>query len=180
MLDLQRPNAQRVLGHSFIERMTGRRFAVLTIGNEAYTRHQLVTQIGTGNFRAARILSDTCRKLELNSVKDLYNFSPYELSAEQGLGITTIFVLMSLFEAKGLDPYRWMFGKGKVAEEAAVSFDTMKKQSRKREVEGAKRERSAKRSAERKRGNERTKRYLKEKNGRAVEAAIEGLQSATH
>jgi hypothetical protein len=140
MLQLER--ATPILGTTFIERMTGAKHAILRIGNEAFTRHELVTRVGTGNFRAARILSDLCKTLNLTSVKDLYMISPYELAGTHGIGVTTLFVLMSLFEAKGLDVMKW-YGKSYSKGESAVSFDSLKHRAAKRDVEAAQREKAA-------------------------------------
>lgn len=181
MLDLN-DKAASALGHSFIERMNGRGNAVLKIGAETFTRHQLVRQIGTGNFRAARILSDTCSRLGLHSVKDLYNISPYSLAAEEGLGVTTLFVLMALFAAKGLDPYRWFFGKGKQAE-AAVTFDTLKHQAAKRDIEAKKTEKALLKRNNAIAHNKRTGTFLRagSKKGKVIDlpAALEDQLQAT-
>jgi hypothetical protein len=141
MLHLEQ--AAPMLGTTFIERMTAPKYAIMRIGNELFTRHQLVTQIGTGNFRAARILANLCARLNLSSVKDLYLISPYQLAAEHGVGVTTLFVLMSLFEAKGLDVMKW-YGKGaRVAGEDLANFDTLKKRASAVEAEATKREKVA-------------------------------------
>lgn len=130
----------RVLGHTFVERMTNStKYAVMTIGNERFTRHQLVTEIGTGNFRAARILSDLCKTLRLSSVNDLYLISPYELASTHGIGVTTLYVLMALFESRGLSVPRW-YGLNNGGAKSAVTFEGLKTRAMKRDRESDKRE----------------------------------------
>jgi hypothetical protein len=135
---LQLDRAARILGSTFVDRLTSKKHAVLTIGNESFTRHQLVTQVGTGNFRAATILSEVAANLKVSSVKDLYAFSPYELAALHGLGTTTIFVLMSLFESKGLDAMKWCGLQSPASAKKVVSFVTVKHRLQRKDQVAAK------------------------------------------
>lgn len=155
MLHLER--VEPFLGSTFIERLTGKRFAVLKIGNEHFTRHQLVTEVGTGNFLAARNLSKLVSELGLTTVRDLYRISPYELAGTHGIGTATLYVLMSIFEKKGLDVHKWMGGK------ATKTFTTLKHNATKKDAAAAKGEKQAIARAESRRGNARTKDYLKKK-----------------
>jgi hypothetical protein len=135
-----------ILGHAFVERMTGKKYAVLRIGNETFTRHQLVTEIGTGNFRAAALLSELCQRLDIKSVKDLINYSPYALAAEHGVGVTTLFVALSLLSTRGVNVRSWFYMK-ETKTEHQVSFETLKHRATKRDAAA---EKDAKKTLKRK------------------------------
>jgi len=80
---------------------------LLTIGKKKWTRYQLVSTIGVGNFRAVMILLDALQKLGIKDVEALKRTPPVALAAIKGVGTTTLFVLMSLLDGEGVDVQEW-------------------------------------------------------------------------
>jgi len=129
-------NLQRLIGSTFIDRITDNDHPALKIGTDQWTTRQLGKQIGVTNTKAARLLTLAAATMSppAKNVRDFYNrTTPYLLAGLHGLGVTTMYVLWEVFAAVGLDPDEW--SESGPTDSALVSFITLKK----REQAGEKR-----------------------------------------
>lgn len=115
-LDAYRP----MLGKTFVD---GFRRPVLVIGEgraaRTWTRQQLVTELASGNFAAARILTEKLKGIGVTSVREFLNLGAIALADVKGVGEATIFVALRAVRALGEDEHKW-FGKD------TVTFNTLK------------------------------------------------------
>jgi len=114
----------KIVGLSFVQRLTDAdRYALLVIGRDRWS-YADVAALGIIQPRACRILSRIAADLKATNTRDLYTqTSPYILAGLEGCGVTTLYVALKVFAAKGLNPDAW-YVRG---EKAAVrSFLTLK------------------------------------------------------
>jgi hypothetical protein len=114
----------RFLGATFWRELTDSAHnALLTIGKDRWSYAE-VAKLGVIQPRACRILSRIAADLGVRDVRDLYKqTSPYTLAGLEGVGVTTLYVALKVFAAKGLSVDTW-YVRG---ERAAVrSFQTLK------------------------------------------------------
>lgn len=123
----------QILGKTFMDQLTSTadKYAPLRIGSRRWSKNLLVTELGTGNFHAARNLSKLCVELKITTVNQLLSTPPEVFAACKGLGDTTLFVIMKLQETyrAGVDISKWY--------RSDVSFNAMKR----RETKGESQER---------------------------------------
>ena len=114
----------RALGATFVARLTdARRWPLLTIGKDRWS-YADVASLGVIQPKACRILSRVAADLDAKSTRDLYGkCSPYYLAGLPGVGVTTLYVLLRVFVAKGLDVDGW-YAKGQA--ETVRRFQTLK------------------------------------------------------
>jgi hypothetical protein len=97
---------ERLLGKTFIEKQQE---GILAIGRDIWSRQEIVDELHCGNFVAAQNLTKVARKLDVDSLDQLLNrFTIEDLFAQDGFGITTMFVLMCAQEARKKDPLAWV------------------------------------------------------------------------
>jgi hypothetical protein len=90
------------LGRHFVDSLTNaEKFAVLVIGHDRWTRHQLANELGVVHTVAAGRLSAIAKDLGVKDTADLYaRTSPYSLTAvEYRAGVTTLYVMFAAFRA---------------------------------------------------------------------------------
>lgn len=122
--DFTNARLKTLLGSTAIDHLTDTTDAPLRIGTRRWSRHQLATQLGVINARAARLLTVAAEHIGATSVRELYQKSSPYTFALHGIGEMTLYVLWRLFEAEGLDVDTWaQAGK---ADEALVSFRSLK------------------------------------------------------
>lgn len=98
--------SEQLLGKTFISKQQE---AILAIGRDVWTRQQLVDDAHCGNFIAAHNLTKVARKLQVDSLDQLLTrFTMEDLFAEQGFGLTTMYVLMCVQESRHKDPLKWV------------------------------------------------------------------------
>lgn len=108
-----------ILGQAFVASLTDPQFAVLRIGRDTWTRHQVANQLGLVHTRACAILSGIAKELGVADTKDLYETtSPYTF-ADKPAGVTTMFVMFCAFRDRDLSVEHW-YHKGQ--KDAIVSF----------------------------------------------------------
>jgi hypothetical protein len=113
------------LGQSFITKITAsdETHAILRIGRDKWSRHDVATRLGVTHTIACALLSRICKSLKVESTKDLYaNSSPYTFASYRA-GVTTLYVMFAAFRDKGLDVQAW-YSQGE--KKAVVSFLTLK------------------------------------------------------
>lgn len=112
------------LGRTFVNELTdARAHPLLVIGKDRWSYAE-VAHLGVIQPRACRILSRIAGELKAKDTRDLYKLtSPYTLAGLEGCGVTTLYVALRAFAAKGLNVRAW-YVRG---ERAAVrSFLTLK------------------------------------------------------
>ena len=116
-----------ILGKSIVEHLRAREAAaVLTIGSDRFTRHQL-SKIGCFNFAAAaRLTHLLTHELKLKNTRDLfYNVGPQHL-ALPGLGAISLATLGAAFEVLKLGTLADYVGRHTDKGMTIVTFHTMK------------------------------------------------------
>ena len=93
-----------MFGKTWVDRQSD---PLLTLGNRKWTRYELVSKIGVGNFRAVTILLDALQRLGIHTLDDLKGVNPLALAAVRGVGTTTLFVVMSLLDSEGVNATTW-------------------------------------------------------------------------
>lgn len=121
-----------VFGKTWVDRQTE---PIFTLGTKRWTRYQLVSRVGVGNYRAVTILMDALQRLHVNSVKDLWNLSPVALASIKGVGVTTLFVTMSLLDSEEFNVKEWYAHH--------QTFTTLKNQEKKKKADAKKEARRA-------------------------------------
>jgi hypothetical protein len=114
----------RFVGVTFVKHLTdATHFPLLVIGKDRWSFAE-VAALGIIHPRACRIVSKLAATLKVRDAKDLYKqTSPYMLAGEVGCGVTSLFVLLRVFDALGLNANAW-YVRG---EKAAVrTFETLK------------------------------------------------------
>lgn len=109
---------QKILGSTFVNALNDKDHALLRDGKNAYTKHQLVMQFGTGNFLAARRLAVQMQAMKMKSIMEFFSIPPQHLGEIHGFGTTMIYVLICIGKAKGVDIKQWY--------KEGVSFATIK------------------------------------------------------
>lgn len=127
---------QGVFGKSWVDTQTA---PLLRIGQREWTRYELVSKVGVGNYRAITILMDALQQLQIRTMRDLWALSPVALAGIKGVGVTTLFVTMSLLDSEEFDVKQWYshhhtFGTLKAQEKkkAEVLVATRRRRRRKR------------------------------------------------
>ena len=121
------PKLSRLVGSTFVHRLTDHAHAPLIIGSDRWTVHDLVTLCGVGNFRAARILSTEVKRIGgVKNLRHLYETTSPHTFTLRGVAETTLYVLWRVFQSRGLDPDAW-------AGDIDVSFSSMKRRDQKAE-----------------------------------------------
>lgn len=82
------------LGKTFIDRLT--QDVILTVGSSTYSRDDLVREIHVGNFWAATRLGNVLKDLGITTPNQLAALAPEDLAAIEGVGETTVYVLLCL------------------------------------------------------------------------------------
>lgn len=95
---------QGVFGKTWVDAQTE---PLLRIGKRTWTRYELVSKVGVGNYRAITILMDALQQLNVKTIKDLWELSPVALAAIKGVGTTTLFVTMSLLDSEEFNVKEW-------------------------------------------------------------------------
>jgi hypothetical protein len=115
----------RIVGQHFVTHLTNAdKYPLLVIGKDRWSFQQVASDLGVIQPKACRILSRIASDLKATSTKDLYKqTSPYSLAGTHGCGVTTLYVLLRVFGAVGLDVDGW-YAKGQ--SEAIVTFDSLK------------------------------------------------------
>jgi hypothetical protein len=80
---------------------------LLTLGKRKWTRYELVSKVGVGNFKAVMILIDALQKLGVKDIESVKKLSVMAIASIKGVGPTTLFVLMSLLQNEGTDVQEW-------------------------------------------------------------------------
>jgi hypothetical protein len=95
-----------LLGKTFVEKQQE---GILAIGKDVWSRQEIVDDLHCGNFVAAQNLTKVARKLQVESLDQLVSrFTIEDLFAQEGFGITTMFVFMCAQEARAKDPLKWV------------------------------------------------------------------------
>lgn len=98
--------SQKLLGKPFADQMHQ---IVLEIGEDVWTRQELVEHLRCGHFRAAQILSVAVREFQPKNLRELMQrINIYDLFALKGVGVTTAYVWLCALDARGSDPVRWL------------------------------------------------------------------------
>src|SRR5262245_56189069 len=93
-----------ILGSNFIHELMDPEKAALVIGEDVWTKHEIASDLGIVQTKAAGILTGICKQLRVRNTKDLFEkTSPYTFT-EFPAGVTTLYVMFAAFHAKGLDP----------------------------------------------------------------------------
>lgn len=130
---------QRFLGQAFVKRQDE---VALQIGKTVWSRYELTSALGVGNYRAAALVTRALRHLKLDRIEDIFTCDPADLADEKMLGETGMWVLLRVLEAKGFNPKEWYNDGGN----QLVTFRTMKIRRKKlREMNTRKKSRSRKR-----------------------------------
>lgn len=128
-----RSSLSTFIGTSLIARLTDASpdHAPLRIGSDVWSTHQLATELGVVNTRAARLLSRAAESINAKNLRDLYARSTPYTFALHGVGETTLYVLWRLFESQGYDPDRWATAGDTKA--ALTSFHSLKQREQEAE-----------------------------------------------
>ena len=114
------------LGKAFVDGLTASSAdrAVLRVGRDRYSIHDVATRLGVVHTKACRSLSRYCFTNGITSAADLFRkTTPYAFASEHGIGLCTLYVVFAVFQDKDLDVDAW-FAKGQ--EGARVSFLALK------------------------------------------------------
>lgn len=114
---------KHILGSSFVTALNGK--VIFKDGKHTYSKHQLVRAFQTGNYRAAGLLMHAMKTCGYTKVEQLFDVPPEDLAGIKNVGVTTLFVLICIGEARGIDVEKWWGGK--------ISFVGMKIRERRRE-----------------------------------------------
>jgi len=144
----------KIVGRTFVSHLTdATKYPLLVIGKDRWSFQQVASDLGVIQPKACRILSRVAHDLGVKSVKDLYkDTSPYTLAGTHGVGVTTLYVLLRVFQIAKLDVDAWYAGGDE--KQAVVTFHSLKA----RELKA---ERTTK-EAERKRRKLRSRRQVKD------------------
>ena len=93
------------LGKTFIDRLTTE--TILKIGNNTYSRDDLVRECRCGNFAAARRLNKVLEDIGITEVADLAHLAPEDLARVKGVGETTVYVLLCLQDHAKVKMLEW-------------------------------------------------------------------------
>jgi hypothetical protein len=113
-------------GKAFVDQLTAATAdrAVLRIGRDRYSIHDVATRLGVVHTKACRSLTRYCDANKIASAVDLYKkTTPYAFASEHGIGLCTLYVVFAVFQDKDLHIDAW-FAKGQ--EGARVSFLALK------------------------------------------------------
>lgn len=111
-----------VFGSPFVRHLSA---PLLVIGSHRYSRHDLVNDLGTGNFTAAARLGRVLKRLHIKSPAQLNDLTPESLARVVGVGVATLYVAMCVLEAEGYSIARW-YGWRK---HEGVTFETHKRRA---------------------------------------------------
>jgi len=93
-----------IFGKTWIDKQSE---PLLELGNKRWTRYELVSRVGCGNYKAISILMQALKDLNVRSVQALSKLPPTALAATKGVGTTTLFAAMCLLESEGYDVEAW-------------------------------------------------------------------------
>lgn len=98
--------SQEVLGKGLIDHQQK---VVLEIGDDRWTRQEMIDKLHCGNFVAAANVSRAMKNLGVRSVKDaVRSVVVSELMTIRGIGVTSVYVFMCAVNAVGKDPLEWV------------------------------------------------------------------------
>ena len=126
-------NLSKIVGSTFVSHLTdAEKYPLLVIGKDRWSFQQVASDLGVIQPKACRILSRVAKDLGAKSVKDLYkDTSPYTLAGTHGVGVTTLYVLLRVFQIAKLNVDAWYAGGDEKA--AVVTFFSLKKREQKAE-----------------------------------------------
>jgi hypothetical protein len=128
------------MGKTFLDRQNE---VVLRIGNDAWTRDELVTRLRCANVNAARLLTKAAEQLQVENVKQMAaRVTLEDLFALKHVGITTVYVWLCVLESDTHDPLKWIDRKA----DDVVTLSTEKLRVKKQQEEQRSSARRAKRA----------------------------------
>lgn len=102
-----------MLGRDTVEQILSKGFAdkldelVIDCGSIQFSRRQMVDELGCANFIAAARLNKVLKRLQIGTVKQLYNVDPLSLARSKGVGEASIFVALSILDFSKYDVTLW-------------------------------------------------------------------------
>ncbi len=119
------------LGKTFIDRLTSD--VILAIGNHKFTRSDLVRECHVGHFGAARHLGNVLRdELGITKPEQLASLAPEDLASMEGVGETTVYVLLCLQDHMKVKPMEFATTWRTQVKHARDAKEKKPKKSRKR------------------------------------------------
>jgi hypothetical protein len=113
---------QKLLGKGVADKMHQ---IVLEIGEDVWTRQELIEQLRCGHFRAAMILSEAVRELQPKNLRELMaRVTIYDLFELRGVGTYCGFVWLCALEAAGVNPLGWL--RASDPEETGITLPSYK------------------------------------------------------
>lgn len=85
---LSKEIVSNVIGKTFADKLDE---SVIESGKIAYTRRQMVEDLGCANFMAAARLQKVLRKLKIYTATQLANTDPFSLARVKGIGESCMF-----------------------------------------------------------------------------------------
>jgi hypothetical protein len=134
----------KIVGSTLLSQLTDSdKYPLLVIGKDRWSFQQVASDLGVIQARACRILSTVAKELNAKDVKHLYReTSPYTLAGTHGVGVSTLYVLLRVFQAEGLNVDEWYaLGENK----AIVTFVSLKHREQKAEAHTKESERKRRR-----------------------------------
>lgn len=122
---LERKVVESTIGKTFADSLD---VTIFEVGELAYSRREMVEQLGCANFHAAVLLQGVLRRLKVKTAKDLYDMDPLSLARAKGIGATCIFVAMCILDANKFNVEKWWGWN----QEKVVKFSTFKAKSLRR------------------------------------------------
>lgn len=122
--------SQEVLGKGLIDHQQK---VVLEIGEDRWTRQEMIDKLHCGNFVAAANVTRAMKSLGVRSVKDATrSIVVSELMTIRGIGVTSVYVFMCAVAAVGKDPLQWVdFERSPVTVGTKIQKARMKNQKKK-------------------------------------------------
>src|SRR5579862_3567826 len=94
------------MGASFLSRQDE---PILVIGQNVFTRRQLIEELRCANFAAAARLNSALGHFSPKGLKELAaRIDSADLMGLEGVGVTTVYVWLCVLEHVGKDPIRWI------------------------------------------------------------------------
>jgi hypothetical protein len=73
----------------------------------AFTRREMVENLGCANFQAAARLAKALRKLGITTSVQLHKTDPFSIVRVRGIGEASMYVAMCILDAAGYDVIKW-------------------------------------------------------------------------
>jgi predicted flap endonuclease-1-like 5' DNA nuclease len=118
------------LGKTFIDRLT--QDVVLSVGSSTYSRDDLVREVHVGNFWAAKRLGHALKELGITTPAQLASLAPEDLARMEGVGETTVYVLLCLQDHMHVKPMEFETTWRTQVKHARDAKEKKPKKSRKR------------------------------------------------